>query len=267
MRLYSGSRSRALQAQLAESAIAIAETETVAALRQRINDALDQRDAVLGRCVWCRAARISYGKCGPGRAAAVEITVQQIDVESLDDAALKDAAASSAKATIGALPERREIFISVRGQLPKLWPIRAEASKLLSEATNTTSALTRELADSGEGLPVRGRGDRARRRVVGGPNRPVNLGGAASSAAKKPRRTRASRRGGRRRAPRRAPSRALGTRSRASASSPGALASRRGGRRPQAARREAARQAAEKLPDLPGLPGQKKGPPAASADE
>ena len=67
--------------------------------------------------------------------------VQQIDVESLDDAALKDAAASSAKATLNAFQNVGKLF-SVRGQLPGAAD-RAEASKLLSEATNTRQLYAR----------------------------------------------------------------------------------------------------------------------------
>ncbi|KAH8059096.1 hypothetical protein JL722_5650 [Aureococcus anophagefferens] len=49
LRLYSWSQVEALQEELRLGALAIAETEaSVAALRQRINDALDQRDAVIG---------------------------------------------------------------------------------------------------------------------------------------------------------------------------------------------------------------------------
>ena len=90
MRLYSWQQVEALQAQLAESAIAIAETEaSVAALRQRINDALDQRDAVLGAAPLGAAQPVSPTvDAGPAVPPPSRSAVQQIDVESLDDAAL-----------------------------------------------------------------------------------------------------------------------------------------------------------------------------------
>ena len=120
LRLYSWQQVEALQAQLAESAIAIAETEaSVAALRQRINDALDQRDAVLGAAPLGAAQPVSttVKNAGPAVPPPSRSAVQQIDVESLDDAALKDAAASSAKATLNAFQNVGKSLLAF-GQLP-----------------------------------------------------------------------------------------------------------------------------------------------------
>ena len=184
MRLYSWQQVEALQAQLAESAIAIAETEaSVAALRQRINDALDQRDAVLGAAPLGAAQPVSPTvDAGPAVPPPSRSAVQQIDVESLDDAALKDAAASSAKATVSAFQNVGKSLLAFAGNF-QASADRAEATKLLSEASNTTSALTRELADSGE--VSQSEAAAIARDAASSTGQIVsNLGGAASSAAK-----------------------------------------------------------------------------------
>ena len=181
LRLYSWQQVEALQEQLATSAVAIAETEvSVAALRQRINDALDQRDAVLG------AAPLGAAQPLPATSAPVvpppsRSAVAQLDVESLDDAALKDAAASSAKATLSAFTNVGKSFLAFAGNF-QASSGRAEASKLLSEASNTTSALTQNLADSGE--VSQSEAAAIARDAASSTGQIVsNLGGAAASAA------------------------------------------------------------------------------------
>jgi hypothetical protein len=258
LRLYSWQQVEALQAQLAESAIAIAETEaSVAALRQRINDALDQRDAVLGAAPLGAAQPVAPSvNAGPAVPPPSRSAVQQIDVESLDDAALKDAAASSAKATLNAFQNVGKSLLAFAGNF-QASADRAEASKLLSEATNTTSALTRELADSGE--VSQSEAAAIARDAASSTGQIVsNLGGAASSAAKAASNAANDAEVGA----------ALGDAFTAlgnTVASVGVLAGR------------AASGAAggdlklpdvklpgglPKLPDLPGLPGQKKGPPS-----
>ena len=259
LRLYSWQQVEALQAQLAESAIAIAETEaSVAALRQRINDALDQRDAVLGDAPLGAAQPVqpTSQNAGPAVPPPSRSAVQQIDVESLDDAALKDAAASSAKATLNAFQNVGKSLLAFAGNF-QASADRAEASKLLSEATNTTSALTRELADSGE--VSQSEAAAIARDAASSTGQIVsNLGGAASSAAKAASNAANDAEVGA----------ALGDAFTAlgnTVASVGVLAGRTvsgaaGGdlKLPDVKLPGGL----PKLPDLPGLPGQKKGPPS-----
>jgi hypothetical protein len=174
----------------------------------------------------------------------------------LDDAALKDAAASSAKATLNAFQNVGKSLLAFAGNF-QASADRAEASKLLSEATNTTSALTRELADSGE--VSQSEAAAIARDAASSTGQIVsNLGGAASSAAKAASNAANDAEVGA----------ALGDAFTAlgnTVASVGVLAGRTvsgaaGGdlKLPDVKLPGGL----PKLPDLPGLPGQKKGPPS-----
>lgn len=126
LRLYSWSRITALEDELRRSAVAIAETDAkVSSLRERINDALAQRNAALGM--------------GP-----LPKEVRSVDLTKLDDEELRQAATSSALATlssIGSLARRTLATFGVFADSQS----RQSATLLLQEASNTTRDLKNEL--------------------------------------------------------------------------------------------------------------------------
>ena len=146
LRLYSWSQVEALQEELRLGALAIAETEaSVAALRQRINDALDQRDAVIG------SAPVLGGSAPapPTPAPRDRDGVAVLDLESLDEAGLKDAVASSASATASSFAALGKSLLAFGGAVAASGDAK-DARKLLGAASNSPRALGGKLGAAGD---------------------------------------------------------------------------------------------------------------------
>ena len=146
LRLYSWSQVEALQEELRLGALAIAETEaSVAALRQRINDALDQRDAVIGSAPVLGVAAPEPPKPAPRDRDGVAV----LDLESLDEAGLKDAVASSASATASSFAALGKSLLAFGGAVAASGDAE-DARKLLGAASNSTRALGGKLGAAGD---------------------------------------------------------------------------------------------------------------------
>jgi hypothetical protein len=146
LRLYSWSQVEALQEELRLGALAIAETEaSVAALRQRINDALDQRDAVIGSAPVLGVAAPEPPKPAPRDRDGVAV----LDLESLDEAGLKDAVASSASATASSFAALGKSLLAFGGAVAASGDAK-DARKLLGAASNSTRALGGKLGAAGD---------------------------------------------------------------------------------------------------------------------
>ncbi|EGB09908.1 hypothetical protein AURANDRAFT_62941 [Aureococcus anophagefferens] len=140
LRLYSWSQVEALQEELRLGALAIAETEaSVAALRQRINDALDQRDAVIGSAPVLGVAAPEPPKPAPRDRDGVAV----LDLESLDEAGLKDAVASSASATASSFAALGKSLLAFGGA------DAADTADLAGSALDAFTALGNTAASAG----------------------------------------------------------------------------------------------------------------------
>ncbi|KAH8045378.1 hypothetical protein JL722_14273 [Aureococcus anophagefferens] len=140
------SQVEALQEELRLGALAIAETEaSVAALRQRINDALDQRDAVIGSAPVLGVAAPEPPKPAPRDRDGVAV----LDLESLDEAGLKDAVASSASATASSFAALGKSLLAFGGAVAASGDAK-DARKLLGAASNSTRALGGKLGAAGD---------------------------------------------------------------------------------------------------------------------